>query len=131
LVGVDDLDVFKGIELKLQAYERVLEEHPEFVGNVVLAQITNEPRATGKELSELADCVRGLVARINERFGSPGYEPVHYIARHVPLHERIAFLAAADAAVVTATRDGMNLLAYEYVVCRCVEVVFGFGGLKV
>jgi hypothetical protein len=48
----------------------------------------------------------------------PGYEPVHYLERHVPLHERIAFLSVADVAVVTATRDGMNLLPYEYVVCR-------------
>ncbi|GBF93527.1 hypothetical protein Rsub_06660 [Raphidocelis subcapitata] len=53
------------------------------------------------------------------QFNPPkGYEPVHYVERHVPLHERIAFLAAADAAVVTATRDGMNLVPYEYVVCR-------------
>lgn len=47
-----------------------------------------------------------------------GYEPVHYLERNVPLYERIAYLSAADAAVVTATRDGMNLLPYEYVVCR-------------
>lgn len=118
LVGVDDMDVFKGIELKMQAYERVLEEHPEFVGQAVLVQITNAPRSSGKELAELHECVRALAARINTRFGAPGYEPVHYLERHVPLHERIAFFSVADCAVVTATRDGMNLVPYEYVVCR-------------
>jgi trehalose-6-phosphate synthase len=56
--------------------------------------------------------------RSNALGTTPGYEPVAYLERHVPLHERIAFLAAADVAVVTATRDGMNLLPYEYVVCR-------------
>jgi trehalose 6-phosphate synthase/phosphatase len=48
----------------------------------------------------------------------PGYTPVVYLERHVPLHERIAFYSVADVAVVTATRDGMNLVPYEYVVCR-------------
>lgn len=48
-----------------------------------------------------------------------GYDPVCYLERHVPLHERIAFFSVADCAVVTATRDGMNLVPYEYVVCRC------------
>lgn len=45
---------------------------------------------------------------------------MHYLERHVPLHERIAFFSVADCAVVTATRDGMNLVPYEYVVCRWV-----------
>lgn len=55
---------------------------------------------------------------INTKYGTPGHEPVHYLERHVPLHERIAFYTVADVAVVTATRDGMNLVPYEYVVCR-------------
>jgi trehalose 6-phosphate synthase/phosphatase len=46
---------------------------------------------------------------------------VHNVERHVPLHERNPFQAAADPAVVTATRDGMNLVPYEYVVCRLVR----------
>ncbi|GBF90542.1 trehalose-6-phosphate synthase phosphatase, partial [Raphidocelis subcapitata] len=118
LLGLDDMDVFKGIELKLQAFERVLEDHPEFVGQVVLAQITDAPRSSGKELSDLNEYVDALVERINARFGRPGYQPVFYLRRPMPLHERIAFLSLADAAVVTATRDGMNLVPYEYVVCR-------------
>ncbi|WIA31619.1 hypothetical protein OEZ86_002503 [Tetradesmus obliquus] len=118
LLGVDDLDVFKGIELKLQAFERLLEEHPEWRGKAVLVQITNAPRSSGKELAELHEAALALVARINGRWGSPGYSPVAYLERHVPLHERIAFYTVADVAVVTATRDGMNLVPYEYVVCR-------------
>ena len=46
---------------------------------------------------------------------------MHYLERHVPLHERMAFYSIADVAVVTATRDGMNLVPYEYIVCRQVR----------
>ena len=48
---------------------------------------------------------------------------VHYLERHVPLHERMAFYSVSDVAVVTATRDGMNLVPYEYIVCRQVWIV--------
>jgi trehalose-6-phosphate synthase len=56
------------------------------------------------------------------RYGKGSYQPVHYLERHVPLHERMAFYSIADVAVVTATRDGMNLVPYEYIVCRQVRV---------
>jgi trehalose-6-phosphate synthase len=71
--------------------------------------------------AKLKAAVQPMVKTRSTRGQTPsqtGYEPVAYLERHVPLHERIAFLAAADVAVVTATRDGMNLLPYEYVVCR-------------
>lgn len=118
LIGVDDMDMFKGIELKLQAFERVLEHHPEFRGNLVLIQITNAPRTSGKDIAELHEYVLNLAQRINRKYGQPNYEPVQYLERHVPLHERMAFYSIADCAVVSATRDGMNLVPYEYVVCR-------------
>lgn len=81
-------------------------------------QITNAPRSSGKEVTELHEAVRDLVTNINNRYGTSDYTPVLYLERHVPLHERIAFYTIADVAVVTATRDGMNLVPYEYVVCR-------------
>mmetsp|Transcript_7436 Transcript_7436/g.16134 ORF Transcript_7436/g.16134 Transcript_7436/m.16134 type:complete len:857 (+) Transcript_7436:209-2779(+) len=118
MVGVDDMDVFKGIELKLQALERLLEYHSEWRGKLVLVQITNPPRSSGRDITELHKFVTDLVDSINKRFGSEGYQPVHYLERHVPLHERMAFYSVADCAVVTATRDGMNLVPYEYIVCR-------------
>ena len=52
---------------------------------------------------------------------TPAYQ-VPYLERHVPLHERMAFYSVSDVAVVTATRDGMNLVPYEYIVCRQVCV---------
>ncbi|GFR42321.1 hypothetical protein Agub_g3228 [Astrephomene gubernaculifera] len=118
LVGCDDLDVFKGVELKLQALERLLENHIEWRGRLVLVQITNPPRSTGRDVTELHRYVNTLVDSINRKYGMGTYQPVHYLERHVPLHERMAFYSIADCAVVTATRDGMNLVPYEYVVCR-------------
>ncbi|KAG2439617.1 hypothetical protein HXX76_004969 [Chlamydomonas incerta] len=118
LVGCDDLDVFKGVELKLLALERLLDTHPEWRGQLVLVQITNPPRSTGRDIAELHRCVLGLVDSINRKYGKGSYQPVQYLERHVPLHERMAFYSIADCAVVTATRDGMNLVPYEYVVCR-------------
>lgn len=69
-------------------------------------------------MQELVQYVRTLVASINDKFGCNGYQPVKYLERHVPLHERIAFYSIADVLVVSATRDGMNLAPYEYIVCR-------------
>ena len=68
---------------------------------------------------ELHDYAVGLVERINAKYGNPpGYAPVVWLERSVPLYERIALYSVADVAVVAATRDGMNLVPYEYIVSR-------------
>lgn len=59
-----------------------------------------------------------LVDRINKKFSSGSYKPIVWVERPVSLYEKIALYSIADVAVVTATRDGMNLVPYEYVVCR-------------
>lgn len=118
LLGVDDMDVFKGIEFKLSAFEQVLEHHPEWRGRLVLVQVTSAARSTGKDVDELHDHIMKLVDSINARFRAPGYEPVVWLERPVPLYERVALYSIADVVVVTATRDGMNLVPYEYIVCR-------------
>eukprot|EP00887_Chlorella_sp_A99_P001749 scaffold19.g1749.t1 len=118
LLGVDDMDVFKGIELKLQAFEQVLLHFPEWRGKLVLVQVTSAARAPGTDVEELHRHVMRIVEEINARYRQPDYEPVVWLARSVPLYERIALYSIADVVVVTATRDGMNLVPYEYVVCR-------------
>ena len=130
LVGVDDLDVFKGLELKLRAFEALLEAHPELRSKAVLVQVANPARSGGKEVQELVAEVHAIVAHINRTYGDPaagaggpdgrpaGVPPVLLLERHVPLHERIALYSVAECVVVTATRDGMNLVPYEYVACR-------------
>jgi len=123
-LGVDDLDVFKGIDLKIEAVGRMLDAYPGIRGKFTLIQVVNAPRSLNAEVAELRDTIRELTEDINRRHGQPGadgkeaYKPIQLIERHVPLHERIALYSVADVFVVSATRDGMNLFPYEYIVCR-------------
>lgn len=120
LLGVDDMDMFKGIEMKLLAFERLLDLHEEWRGSLVLVQITNAPRSNSKETQDLLYFIKSTADRINQKYGDArvGFSPLIYIERPVPLHERLAYYSLADVVVVTATRDGMNLVPYEYIVCR-------------
>ncbi|XP_042485871.1 probable alpha,alpha-trehalose-phosphate synthase [UDP-forming] 7 [Macadamia integrifolia] len=118
LLGVDDMDVFKGINLKLLAMEQMLKLHPKWQGRAVLVQIANPARGRGRNLEEIQEEIQASCRRINEEFGGPGYEPVVFIDRPVSVSERMAFYTIAECVVVTAVRDGMNLTPYEYIVCR-------------
>ncbi|XP_022724861.1 probable alpha,alpha-trehalose-phosphate synthase [UDP-forming] 7 isoform X2 [Durio zibethinus] len=118
LLGVDDMDVFKGVNLKLLAMEQMLKQHPKWQGRAVLVQITNPARGRGKDLEEIQAEIQASCKRINETFGQPGYEPVIFIDRPISLSERLAYYTMAECVVVTAVRDGMNLTPYEYIVCR-------------
>ncbi|KVH97484.1 Glycosyl transferase, family 20 [Cynara cardunculus var. scolymus] len=88
LLGVDDLDIFKGISLKLLAMEQLLIQHPEWQGKVVLVQIANPARGTGKDVKEVKAETCSTVKRINETFGRPGYDPVILIDEPLKFYER-------------------------------------------
>ncbi|XP_058095493.1 probable alpha,alpha-trehalose-phosphate synthase [UDP-forming] 7 [Magnolia sinica] len=118
LLGVDDMDIFKGINLKILAMEQMLKQHPKWQGRAVLVQIVNPARGRGRDLEEIQAEIRASCRRINEELGQPGYEPVVFIDQPVSVSERIAFYTIAECVVVTAVRDGMNLTPYEYIVCR-------------
>ncbi|TKY55184.1 alpha,alpha-trehalose-phosphate synthase of UDP-forming 9 [Spatholobus suberectus] len=118
ILGVDDMDIFKGINLKLLAIEQLLQQYPELLGELILVQIVNPPRSTGKDVEEARNQMYLTANRINERFGLPDYEPVIIINRHVPLYEKASYYALAECCIVNAVRDGMNLVPYEYIVCR-------------
>lgn len=118
LLGVDDLDIFKGINLKLLAMEHMLKQHPSWQGQAVLVQIANPMRGKGIDLEEIQAEIQESFKRITKQFGKPGYEPVVYIDRSVSSSERMAYYSVAECVVVTAVRDGMNLTPYEYIVCR-------------
>ncbi|KAK4489201.1 hypothetical protein RD792_004995 [Penstemon davidsonii] len=118
LLGVDDMDIFKGISLKLLAFEQLLTHHPDKRGKVVLVQIANPARGRGKDVQEVQLETHTTVTRINHDFGKPGYEPVVLIDTSLHFYERIAYYVIAECCLVTAVRDGMNLIPYEYIVCR-------------
>ncbi|CAN4082206.1 unnamed protein product [Withania somnifera] len=118
LLGVDDMDIFKGVNLKLLALEEMLKQHPKWRGRAVLVQIANPARGKGKDIEEIQEEILTSIKRINDKFRLPGYEPIVFIDRPVSLSERTAYYSVAECVVVTAVRDGMNLIPYEYIVCR-------------
>ncbi|CAA7014356.1 unnamed protein product [Microthlaspi erraticum] len=118
VLGIDDMDIFKGISLKLLAMENLFETYWNLREKVVLVQIVNPPRSSGKDVEEAKRETYETVKRINERYATPGYKPIVLIDRLVPRYEKIAYSAAADCCLVTALRDGMNLVPYKYIVCR-------------
>ncbi|OAY62883.1 putative alpha,alpha-trehalose-phosphate synthase (UDP-forming) 9 [Ananas comosus] len=118
LLGVDDVDLFKGIGLKFLAMEQLLEERPELRGRAVLVQIANPARSHGRDVEEVVDEARSITRRINARFGRPGYDPIVLVDRPVSTFEKAAYYAAAECVVVNAVRDGLNRIPYIYTVCR-------------
>jgi trehalose 6-phosphate synthase len=121
LVGVDRLDYTKGIPERLRALELLLEQRPGLHDHLTLVQIAVPSRGEIREYRELRAEVEGLVGRINGRFTSPGRDvPVHYLHRGVSRQRLLAYYRLADVFLVTPLRDGMNLVAKEFVACQSV-----------
>ncbi|KAD7478756.1 hypothetical protein E3N88_01892 [Mikania micrantha] len=118
LLGVDDMDIFKGISLKLLAMEQLLIQHPECQGKIVLVQIANPARGNGNDVKEVKAETYSTVKRINDSFGKPGYQPIILVDEPLKFYERVAYYVVAECCLVTAVRDGMNLIPYEYIISR-------------
>ncbi|MCJ1399310.1 Trehalose-6-P synthase/phosphatase complex synthase subunit [Xylographa trunciseda] len=118
IVGVDRLDYIKGVPQKLHALEVFLTEHPEWVGKVVLVQVAVPSRQDVEEYQNLRAVVNELVGRINGKFGTVEFMPIHFMHKSVNFDELIALYAVSDACLVSSTRDGMNLVSYEYIACQ-------------
>jgi glucosylglycerol-phosphate synthase len=118
IVSIERLDYVKGTLEKLQAFERLLEQHPEHIGKVTLLNIIT-PAAPGMEIYEsLRVEVDRTVGRINGRFSTLNWVPVRYFYRSLPFDEVIAHYAACDVAWITPLRDGLNLVAKEFVAAK-------------
>ena len=117
-VGVDRFDYTKGILERLHAVERLLEKHPEWVGRFSFVQVAAPTRAALDEYRTFQERIDRVCNRINERFGRPGYQPVHLLVQHHE-HEALNELyRAADVCLVTSLHDGMNLVCKEFVAAR-------------
>ena len=121
LLGVDRLDYTKGIPDRILAYERLLEIHPEHRGKVVFIQIAVPSREQVSEYQRLKRELDELVGRVNGRFGTQDWTPIRYIHRSVPAARLSALYRDADVGVVTPLRDGMNLVAKEFVASQVDE----------
>ncbi|XP_065848862.1 probable alpha,alpha-trehalose-phosphate synthase [UDP-forming] 11 [Euphorbia lathyris] len=118
LVGVDDLDIFKGLSLKFLAMWKLLEEHESLRGKLVLVQIANPARSEGRDVQEVLTETNQIIEKINQLYSKPGYEPIVFINGPVSTQEKAAYYAISECCVVNAIRDGMNLVSYKYTVCR-------------
>ncbi|NDP40748.1 MAG: glucosylglycerol-phosphate synthase [Rhodoferax sp.] len=118
IISIERLDYVKGSLEKLQAFERLLEEHPELIGGVTLLNIIT-PAAPGMEIYEsLRTKVDRIVGRINGRFSTLEWTPVRYFYRSLPYEDVVAHYAACDVAWITPLRDGLNLVTKEFVATK-------------
>ncbi|GIW42577.1 MAG: bifunctional alpha,alpha-trehalose-phosphate synthase (UDP-forming)/trehalose-phosphatase [Candidatus Binatia bacterium] len=118
ILGVDRLDYTKGIPERLLAFERLLETHPEHQGKVVFLELAVPSRFEMSEYRQLKRRIDELVGRINGRFATATWSPVRYLYRSVSAERLAALYRDADVALVTPLRDGMNLVAKEFVACQ-------------
>ncbi len=121
IIGVDRLDYSKGIDLRMLAFERFLAANPEWQNNVTYLQITPKSRSAIQEYAALAQAVSAAAGRINGTYGEASWTPIRYVNRAHSRTVLAGLYRAARAALVTPLRDGMNLVAKEYVTSQDAE----------
>ena len=115
ILSVERLDFTKGIIEKLEAFARMLEDHPELKTKVTLMMVC-VPAAQGMAIyEELLSQIEQTVGRINGQFSELGWTPVQFFFRALPFEELVAYYTVADVMWITPLRDGLNLVAKEYV----------------
>ncbi|KAL4805671.1 glycosyl transferase [Aspergillus unguis] len=118
ILGVDRLDYTKGLVQKLQGYDQFLREHPELKGKVVLIQVAIPSREDVKEYKELKDQLHQLVGEISGHHSTADGSPIAYMHHAVEFTDLASLYRIADICLINARRDGMNLVAAEYVACQ-------------
>ncbi len=118
ILGVDRMDYTKGIDIRLHAYRGLLRTERTTLEECVLVQVAVPSRERVEQYGELRAHVERLVGEINGEFGELGRTPIHNLHRNLPVEELVALYCAADVMLVTPLRDGMNLVAKEYVASR-------------
>jgi trehalose 6-phosphate synthase len=118
IIGVDRLDYTKGIALRMESFERFLAAHPDWQGKVTYLQITPKSRSEIQEYSDMEQQISETAGRINGTYGEASWTPIRYVNK---AHSRTALAGlyrSSRAALVTPLRDGMNLVAKEYVAAQ-------------
>jgi trehalose 6-phosphate synthase len=118
LLGVDRLDYTKGIRHRIKAFAELLEDGRLTVPEATLVQVASPSRENVGAYQQLRDDVEVLVGRVNGEHGEFGHPAVQYMHHSYPMEEMAALYLAADVMLVTALRDGMNLVAKEYIAAR-------------
>lgn len=118
IFSVDRLDYSKGLIHRLNGFEYFLDEHPEWHSRVVFTMIVVPSRETILKYAEMKNELEEAVGRINGKYGTLGWRPVVYLYRSLTFDELGALYTLADVALITPIRDGMNLVAKEFVATR-------------
>lgn len=118
ILSIDRLDYTKGIPNRLNAFEKFLNKYPEFRNKVSLIMLVVPSRDEVEQYKLLKSEVDELVGRINGQYGGVNYTPVWYFYRSLPFDNLIELYSTSDVALITPVRDGMNLVAKEYIASR-------------
>jgi trehalose 6-phosphate synthase len=118
IIGVDRLDYSKGIALRMEAFDRFLSTHPEWRGKVTYLQITPRSRSEIQEYADMERQIDETAGRINGTYGEAAWTPIRYVNRAHSRSALVGLYRSAQVALVTPLRDGMNLVAKEYVAAQ-------------
>jgi trehalose 6-phosphate synthase len=118
IIGIDRLDYTKGLPQKFKAFGRFLERHPQYQRQVVLTQIAPPTRQSVEAYADIRTQLETLAGSINGRFGELDWVPIHYIHRSTPRRRLPGIYRSSRIGMVTPLRDGMNLVAKEYVAAQ-------------
>jgi len=118
ILGVDRLDYTKGLPERIAAYEYLLENFPEWHRKVHMLQIAPVSRNTIPEYQNISDQLDIACGRVLGRFAEPDWSPLNYVKRAYPQSTLAGLYRIARVALVTPLRDGMNLVAHEYIACQ-------------
>jgi trehalose 6-phosphate synthase len=118
MMGVDRLDYSKGLVERFSAYQQFLETHPENLGRVTYIQIAPLSRTNVRAYAEIRQALEQAAGRTNGRFADTDWTPIRYLNRNFPHATLMGFLRAAKVGLVTPLRDGMNLVAKEFVAAQ-------------
>jgi trehalose-6-phosphate synthase len=117
-IGIDRIDYTKGIPDRLHAIDRLLEEHPEYIGRLVFLQVGVPSRTAIPDYDGLDQALLRQVETINRKWGCGWWKPIVFVRRHVDQAELVALHLMADFCMVSSLHDGMNLVAKEFVASR-------------
>ena len=118
IISIDRLDYTKGIPQRILAFEEFIAKHPEYHDKVSLVLIVVPSRANVDQYQELKQQVDTLVGAVNGRFGTFNWEPIKYFYRALSTEELMSLYREGDIAMITPLRDGMNLVAKEYIASK-------------
>lgn len=118
ILSIDRLDYSKGIIERLQAFELLLENYPEYLNEISLYMVVVPSRDTVPQYKDLKEQIDRTVGNINSKYRTVNWNPIYYFYRSFPVEKLSFFYATADICLVTPMRDGMNLVSKEYVASR-------------